>query len=63
MERLLTLREVVEYLKVSTRTVRCLLERGLPSVRFGRLQADRTVRSSAGAHSVRLEMTWPRPCA
>ena len=37
MEQLLTLQEVAEYLKVSTRTVRRLLRRGLPSVRFGRL--------------------------
>jgi excisionase family DNA binding protein len=37
MDQLLTLQQVAAYLSVSPRTVRRLLLRGLPSVRFGRL--------------------------
>lgn len=37
MDQLLTLQQVAEYLNVSAKTVRRLMQRGLPSVRFGRL--------------------------
>jgi excisionase family DNA binding protein len=35
--QLLTIEQVAEFLGVSTKTVRRLMQRGLPSVRFGRL--------------------------
>ena len=43
MDQLLTLQEVAEYLKVSAKTVRRLVDRrGLPHIRFGRvLRFDR----------------------
>ena len=37
MEQLLTIQQVAEYLNVSSKSVRRLMSRGLPSVRLGRL--------------------------